>query len=164
MVALTDSKRQFLQLRLDTLTKQFGPLRYEDALACLRETESWLRLLPEDDVTYRKFHDDRQRILTIMELICQLEGLRRYDHCHPVKVLYLLGEDLKEKTFYVSLRVRTLRELMTDLYDQIAALYPQIPRQQLNEELDLDVLNEDGSAWTDEDWTRREVPWPAIPQ
>ena len=159
MVALTDSKRQFLQFKLDVLIKQFGPLCYEDALVWLQETERWLCLLPEDDVAYRKFYNDRRCILTIMEPICQLEDLKRYDHCHPVKVLYLLGEDLKEKTFYVSLKVQTLRELMTNLYDQIAELYPQISRQQLNGELDLDVLNEDGSAWTDEDWAKRKVPW-----
>ena len=59
----------------------------------------------------------------------------------------------------MSLKVQTLRELMTNLYDQIAELYPQISRQQLNRELDLVVLNEDGSAWTDEDWAKRKVPW-----
>lgn len=159
-MALTEARRQFLQLRLDTLTKQFGPLTYDDALVCLKESEYWLRLLPSTDVAYGKFHDDRQRILTIMELICQLEGLRRYEHCHPVKVLYLVRDDLKEKTFYVNKKIRTLRDMMTDLYDQIAALYPETSKHLLVKEIELDVLNEDGTAWTDEDWTRGEVPWP----
>lgn len=160
MAALTDAKRQFLQLRLDTLTKQFGPLRYDDALVCLKESEYWLRILPATDVAYGKFHDDYRRLLSIMELITQLEGLKRYDHCHPVKVLYLVRDDLVEKVFYVNRKIRSLGELSRDLYSQIAALYPEAPKQQLMEEIEFDVLNEDGTAWSDEDWTRSEVPWP----
>ena len=164
MAALSESRRQLLQRRLDLLTKQFGPFRYEDALVCLRELEHWLRLLPVTDPAYAKFRDDRQHILTIMELICQLEGLRRYDHCHPVKALYMVNDDLKEKTFHVSLRIRTLRDLMAELKDQIAALYPGTPKHLLVNDMVIELLNEDGSVWTDQKWTGSEVPWPALPK